>query len=197
MSELTRHKAAKRERIRYPCDQCEYSTTRMSDLKKHKEAMHEGIRYPCDHCEFSATQMSNLQRHKEAKHEGIRYSCDQCEFITAYAAKLKRHKKTKHEKHEDTSKPAGNLEVHQKSLHQCDYAAIDPSDQETYDGDLQTKIEVEEDFVLKTESSDLSEFIDQCNREDVKSEDETLQEDNIYMEIMDPAIRAEFFPQLC
>ena len=88
-------------------------------------------------------------------------------------------------------------EVHQKSLHQCDYAAIDPSDQETYDGDLQTKIEVEEDFVLKTESSDLSEFIDQCNWEDVKSEDETLQEDNIDMENMNPDIRAKFFPQLC
>ena len=85
-------------------------------------------------------------------------------------------------------------EVHQRSLHQCDYAATDPSDQEIYDDDLQTKIEIEEDFVLKTESSDLSEFIDQCSREDVKSEDETLQEDNIYMENMNPAIRAEFFP---
>ena len=85
---------------------------------------------------------------------------------------------------EYTAKIAGNLEVHQKSLHQCDYAATDPSDQETCDDDLQTKIEIEEDFVLKTESSDLSEFIDQCSREDVKSEDETLQEDNIDMEIM-------------
>ena len=85
-------------------------------------------------------------------------------------------------------------EVHQRSLHQFDYAATDPSDQETCDDDLQTKIEIEEDFVLKTESSDLSEFIDQCSREDVKSEDETLQEDNIDMENMNPAIRAEFFP---
>ena len=81
-----------------------------------------------------------------------------------------------HDKREDTSKQAGNPEVHQRSLHQCDYAATDPSDQETCDDDLQTKIEIEEDFVLKTESSDLSEFIDQCSREDVKSEDETLQE---------------------
>ena len=76
-------------------------------------------------------------------------------------------------------------------------STIDSIDPEDCDGDLQTKIEIEENFVLKTESSDLSEFIDQCNREDVKSEDETLQEDNIDMEIMDPAIRAEFFPELC
>ena len=148
----------------------------MGDLKKHKEAKHEGIRYPCDQCEFAATSMSNLKVHKEAKHEGIRYPCDECEYITAYAAELKKHKKSKHDKRGDTSKQAGNLEVHQKSLHQCDYAATDPSDQETCDDDLQTKIEIEEDFVLKTESSDLSEFI------------------NIDMEIMNPAIRAEFFP---
>ena len=38
-----------------------------------------------------------------------------------------------------------------------------------------------------------SEFIDECNREDVKSKDEALQKDNIYMENMNSAIRAEFF----
>ena len=135
-----------------------------------------------------------MKRHKEGKHAGISYPCDECDYITAYASELKRHKTSKHDKREDTSKETGNLEVHQKSLHQCDYAATDPSDQETCDDDLETKIEIEEDFVLKTESSDLSEFIDQCSREDVKSEDETLQEDNIYMENMNPAIRAEFFP---
>ena len=39
-----------------------------------------------------------------------------------------------------------------------------------------------------------SEFIDECNREDVKSKDEALQKDNIYMENMNSDIRAEFFP---
>ena len=43
----------------------------MNDLKRHKEAKHEGIRYPCDQCEFAATRISLLKRHKEAKHEGI------------------------------------------------------------------------------------------------------------------------------
>ena len=100
-----------------------------------------------------------------------------------------------HDTREDTSKQAGNPEVHQRSLHQCDYVATGPSDQETCDDDLQTKIEI--NFVLKTESPDLSQFIDQCNREDYKSEDASLQEDNIYMENMNPDIRAEFFPQLC
>ena len=33
------------------------------------------------------------------------------------------------------------------------------------DCDLQTKIEVHEDFTIKTESSDLSEFIEKCNAE--------------------------------
>ena len=44
-------------------------------------------------------------------------------------------------------------------------STIDRIDPEDYGGDLQTKIEIVEDFVLKTESSDISEFIEQCNRE--------------------------------
>ena len=75
-------------------------------------------------------------------------------------------------------------------------STIDRIDPEDYDGELQSKIEIEEDFVLKTESSDLSEFIEQCNRED-GDKVRTLEEENIYIETMNPAIRAEFFPQLC
>ena len=62
-------------------------------------------------------------------------------------------------------------------------STIDRIDPEDYDGELQSKIEIEEDFVLKTESSDLSEFIEQCNRED-GHEVGTLQEDNIAIEII-------------
>ena len=75
-------------------------------------------------------------------------------------------------------------------------STVDSIDPEDHDGDLQTKIEIEEDFALKTESSDISEFIEQCNRED-GDEVRTLEEENIYIEMMNPAIRAEFFPQLC
>ena len=38
------------------------------------------------------------------------------------------------------------------------------------DCDLISKIEIEEDLVIKTESSDLSEFIEQCHKEDISKE---------------------------
>ena len=56
-------------------------------------------------------------------------------------------------------------------------STIDRIDPEDYGGDLQTKIEIEEDFVLKTESSDISEFIEQCKRE-VDDEVKTIEEDS-------------------
>ena len=38
--------------------------------------------------------------------------------------------------------------------------------------DLVSKIEIEEDSVIKTESSDLSEFIEQCHKEDISEKSE-------------------------
>ena len=60
---------------------------------------------------------------------------------------------------------------------------VDMYKRNTMNSDFETKIEKEEDFVLKTESSDLSEFDDGCNREDGHVVG-TLQEDNIAMEII-------------
>ena len=62
--------------------------------------------------------------------------------------------------------------------------------------DLISKIEIEEDLVIKTESSDLSEFIEQCHEEDISNiirpESEFIEPDE---EIMNPVIIEEFFPQ--
>ena len=62
--------------------------------------------------------------------------------------------------------------------------------------DLISKIEIEEDLVIKTESSDLSEFIEQCHKEDIsdeiRTESEFLEPDE---EIMNPVTIEEFFPQ--
>ena len=35
----------KRQKGRFPCDQCDHVATLKSDLKRHKESKHEGIRY--------------------------------------------------------------------------------------------------------------------------------------------------------
>ena len=120
-----------------------------------------------------------------------------------------------------------------KTEEDIDPLAIDNYDKENETTSIDiidplTKIEIEEDLILKTESSDLFDFIDQCNKEDAisegvtllqdvnsgvvtlledvisegvtlledaNSEDEMLQED--YIDNLNPAIRAEFFPQLC
>ena len=62
------------------------------------------------------------------------------------------------------------------------------------DGDLNS--EIDNDLVIKTESSDLSEFIEQCHKEDISNEirtkSEFIEPDE---EIMNPVTIEEFFPQ--
>ena len=58
------------------------------------------------------------------------------------------------------------------------------------------KLGLEEDLVIKTESSDLSEFIEQCHEEDISNEIRTeskfLEPDE---EMKNPVTIEEFFPQ--
>ena len=66
-----RLKESKHEGIRYPCNQCEFASTKPGILKAHKKSKHEGIRYPCDECDYAAKDQKYLKRHKESKHSGI------------------------------------------------------------------------------------------------------------------------------
>ena len=68
VSSLNLHKRAIHQKIKFPCDQCEYQATTWGNLKIHKDAKHLKIRYPCAHCDYSATQMSSLRRHFKSKH---------------------------------------------------------------------------------------------------------------------------------
>ena len=70
---LIMQKEVKHGEIRFPCDQCEFTTTRSSSLKQHKEAIHEGIRYPCEYCGYAATQKSSLNRHMKSKKHSLGY----------------------------------------------------------------------------------------------------------------------------
>jgi len=54
--------------------------------------------------------------------------------------------------------------------HEYEYESQDSALADNLDSsscDLISKIEIEEDLVIKTESSDLSEFIEQCQKEDI------------------------------
>ena len=76
-SSPNRHNRSKLEGVRYPCNQCEFSSTTADYLKKHIQSIHEGVRYPCNQCEFSATSKDNLKKHIQSIHEGVRYPCNQ------------------------------------------------------------------------------------------------------------------------
>ena len=49
-------------------------------MMKNYRSKHEGIKYPCKQCDFSSTQQGNLQKHIQSKHEGIKYPCNQCDY---------------------------------------------------------------------------------------------------------------------
>ena len=43
------------------------------DLSIHKRAVHEGVKYPCGQCNYQATTQGSLDEHKRAVHEGVKY----------------------------------------------------------------------------------------------------------------------------
>ena len=112
-----------RDKVRYPCDQCDYAGTKPSNLKRHKEIKHEGIRYPsqiydssktpkirrsivgkidgedsyrCEYCDYKGSRAA-VYKHSKSKHEGVRYPCDQCNYAANQLAHLKKHKENIHE----------------------------------------------------------------------------------------------------
>ena len=152
----------------------------------------------CDQCEYSGSYF-NLRIHKKSKHEGVSYSCDQCEYSAGSLSNLKRHKESKHEVIETT---VVQHEAHElatsEAISKEPPAVIEP---ESVSCDLESKIEVEEDILFKTESSDLSEFIDQCHREDAAAEVGPLQGCYAYRETeeelnSEPVTFEEFFPHV-
>ena len=57
------------------------TATTASHLKLHIRCKHEGVRYPCDKCEFVTTKARNRMLHIRRKHEGVRYPCDKCKYM--------------------------------------------------------------------------------------------------------------------
>jgi len=152
----------------------------------------------CDQCEFTGSDQS-LLKHKESKHEAVSYSCDQCEYSAGSHSNLKRHKESKHEVIETTVvQHEGHELATSEAISKEPPAVIEPK---SVSCDLESKIEVEEDILFKTESSDLSEFIDQCHREDAAAEVGPLQGCYAYRETeeelnSEPVTFEEFFPHV-
>ena len=92
------HMRREHEKIRYPCNRCDFQAKGTSDLNKHIQAIHEGIKFECEYkgCNYRISRRSTLNYHVKFKHEGIFYSCDMCgeRFMSPHA--LKSHVKHKH-----------------------------------------------------------------------------------------------------
>ena len=58
---------------RYPCDECDYTSSNKTDLKRHMNSEHIGITYSCDKCDFVGTSLSGLRGHKTRVHILTKY----------------------------------------------------------------------------------------------------------------------------
>jgi len=164
-SNLKKHKKSKHEGIRYPCDQCEYLATTSSSLYKHKKSKHEGMRCSCDQCDYAATTTSNLIKHTKRKHGD--QLCDKTivktkgQHVKVMIEKLDLSKYLKHHISQN-SVESEYIEISGMDVADTEIKIednIDPLSLDSSNCDLISKIEIEEDLVIKTESSDLSEFI--------------------------------------
>ena len=184
---MKNHKRSKHEGIRYPCDQCDYVGNYASNLKLHKRSTHEGIRYLCDQCENAATQHSDLKSHKKAKHgketvmDSVKHSISailkrkvnvRIDKLDFYKYKRIQNKMNTVEvvsseklQMSDTETASADLvNSAETEIKKEDVAADDPLEtpvikEESECYDLESKIEIVEDIIFKTESSDISEFI--------------------------------------
>ena len=49
------------QKVRYPCDQCDYKAKNVGNLKKHVESIHDGVCYTCDQCTYKATKKGHIK----------------------------------------------------------------------------------------------------------------------------------------
>ena len=62
-SYLSQHQRAIRERMKYPCRECDYQETSKGDLTPHQRAIHEGKQFPCRGSDHHAKSKGHLTQH--------------------------------------------------------------------------------------------------------------------------------------
>jgi len=159
MSHLNKHKEAKHEGIRYPCDQCKYISAYSADLKRHKKSKHYEHKY-------TAMQSANIGGHHKkeiskitmkvkvmveklslSKYQDYLEHVQEPEFIeVSEMCEVDKEIKT-----EEDIDPL--LIIHYDDS-ENNTTMVDIKKRKTVNSDCETKIEQDEDFVLKTESSD-------------------------------------------
>ena len=56
---------------RYICRECGKHMSSIGTLNTHIRATHERIKYPCEQCEYQATSKGNLEQDRMSVHEGM------------------------------------------------------------------------------------------------------------------------------
>ena len=64
---------------RFDCDECEYKVVSKGNLDNHKEFVHEVVKYDCEQCGTSFSKMG-LVTHLKYTHGEFKFFCDQCEY---------------------------------------------------------------------------------------------------------------------
>ena len=214
-SQLNVRKKSKHEGVRYPCEQCDHVATRQWSLDIHKKSKHEASRYSCYHWDYVAAQQGHLKIHIESKHEG--QFCDKTKIKGKHVKVLiEKIDITKYLKHlnsseldqldqiqifdpEEVGTNVKSEDIRATIDHEYESETKDSKLNEyleSDDCDMISKIEIEEDLLITTESSDLTEFIEQCQKEDISNEirpeSEFIGPDE---ENMNPVTIEDFFPQ--
>ena len=179
-------KSLEKERTKESKQYTQTDTSKVSQL--------EGTIYPCDQCEYVATQQGNLNSHKQKNHKyelhfndygQNDYSCDQCQCVYTHIAALIIHMKLAHkvqlitedktavkDKEITEEEDYGEEPPVKKEEIEEDEQITVKEELEDEDCDLESKIEVVDEMlaVYKTESADLTEFLED-NNEDLATEE--------------------------
>ena len=186
---LKRHIQSKHEGIRYPCDQCEYAATSLSHLKTHKKNSTHISYHPCDVCDYVAHKPGYLKQHKKLKHNKVttvteqNYSgiidikvyerlekLDYSEYLRAKdnavePESILTSQMNDTECVEMIQLHSAETEVKEENVTEDEYNETPVNKEYSEYCDLESTIELVEDTVFKTESADLSEFLQETNKD--------------------------------
>ena len=171
-ADLNSHKKSKHGERKYKCDHCEFAATTPSKLNLHKNRhivkKSRIFEFKCDMCDYVASHSKILKLHRENGHFGSEQINDKSskkvvqpsEYVSIATSSM--DIEGSEIKEENVDDPLSLAEIEPIVDDVLDPGGADVSaniKQETDSCDLESIIDIEEDLVLKTETSDLTEFI--------------------------------------
>ena len=92
------HKESKHGGKTFPCDICDYASSKNGNLKRHIRDQHNSGVFKCNTCEYSCSSKSKLEYHTKHSHsDPVFIHCPKCDYVTKRGDGLSRHERTHHE----------------------------------------------------------------------------------------------------